>query len=154
MIKGRALGWRLCTQKGEVAAVTTFHCYSVQQPLAWNPNLQYTNQSNSNLHIAPFLKISRHIAGKDAERHNHKMFQLYITLTDIYLQNDNHVIYVGFLCIQFCMYTASTVLQKLQRTQQRCSDCGTKSKLTMSSRFIVGLNKYEKKGDRMRNRKR
>lgn len=39
MVKALALQWRSGAKKGEVTAVATFHCHSVQQPFAWNPNL-------------------------------------------------------------------------------------------------------------------
>lgn len=39
-------------EKGEVTAVTTFHCHCVHHPLAWKPNLvQYSTIHNININI-------------------------------------------------------------------------------------------------------
>ena len=47
-IEALTLQWRSCAEKGEVTAMTAFHCHSVQQPFAWDPNLSNNSRQQRN----------------------------------------------------------------------------------------------------------
>jgi hypothetical protein len=49
VVKTLALQWRSGADKREVAAVTTFHSNSFQQPLEWNPNLVINKRKYTNI---------------------------------------------------------------------------------------------------------
>ena len=130
-----ALQWRSGADKREVAAVTTFHSNSFQQPLEWNPNLvinkrKYTNitrQANDYKVEAKKQKSERKKKKKKEEEPNTSkstyIYKQQLAYIQVYIINKYMwVIYIGSN-LTFSTYTILTYLGSLlSRTRNETSD--------------------------------